>query len=681
MRLHWTLIVVASLSVASSTTSAREQVNTPPRSGHDTDLVATLVKAIASAPEDEAVHALVLLQVLLNNIDPSSHDVQDIKASLEDSRAIETLEEFGTRAPRRARERTCEVLEGLKIWLSWDGRLQPSPIDVLSDAVTVPPVGRWFSTGTGFTNSALQMRVSSGGPVDLLVVDARGQVLQRSLGASKKAFLEPAPSGSLVRVVPSATGGWDPAAIQRAQGACESPPRDRSVSQAGAVMISGKDAGLKVSFRWLEVLQERNREAAPVITRDGIYRAHLSGDIWFQLKRQRNELLHIETSDLGQPCDTVLDVYQSGDAKPFASDDDSGEELLASKLEVPAIADTPYYVRVRESDDRTCNASVMIATTPIEGKIIEASPDDPSPEIPARPLPGPTYLIYGKGVAAAARFKALAERVYRVESDRDVAVSSSTGAAIPMLGGQDVTSSPMAEVTRWGSVGSGVITVVSRRDRVLRLRVSDDGPLSLGLPRWPLGAKTQQVRMIDGSTRELLEPTAEVSGVVDLQKGAGLTVEVFPIGSYEKENPISIKLLARGRSADSAEVNRSRLVHFAAGSDEALELRLSNEAATRAEFVLRVEREELVHNGFAVGDEVVLGRHQMIGGDANWSATMDKYVGCLAKITTLRLKDRSGSWMVRVDVDGGRFSWRTRNLARPTPLENGHPCSLSGRKD
>jgi hypothetical protein len=675
------LIVVAGLSVVSSATSARGQVSALPRSDHETGLAATFVRTIASAPDDEAVHALVFLQALLNNIGSSSIDVQDIKASLEDSHAIETLEEFEKRAPRRARERTCEVLEGLKVWLGWDGRLHPSPIEVLPDAVTVPPAGRWFSAGTGFTSSALQVRVSSGGPGDLLVVDARGQVLQRSLGASKNAFLEPAPSGSLVRVVPSATAGWDQVAIKRAQGACDSPPRDQSVSQAGAVIISGKDAALKVSFRWLEVLQERNREAAPVMTHDGIYRARISGDIWFQLKRQRNELLRIETSDLGQLCDTVLDVYQSKDAKPFASDDDSGEELLASRLEWPAIANTPYYVRIRESEDRACSASVTIATTPVEGEILEAAPDNPSPEIPARLLPGSTYLIYGKEVAAAARFKALDERVYRIESDRDVAVSSSPGAAIPMLGAQDGTSSPMAEVTRWGSVGAGVFTVTSRGDRILRLRASDDGPLGLGLPRWPLGAKAQLVKLTEGGTRELLEPTAEVSGLVDLPKGSGLTVEVFPIGSYEKQSPISIKLVARGRSADSAEVNRSRLVHFAAGSDEVLELRLSNEVATRAEFVLMVEREELVHNGLAVGDEVVLHRHQKIGGDANWNAAMEKYVGCLAKITTLRLKDGSGSWTARVDVDGGRFSWRTRSLARPTPTENGHSCSPSGKKE
>jgi hypothetical protein len=68
--------------------------------------------------------------------------------------------------------------------------------------------------------------------------------------------------------------------------------------------------------------------------------------------------------------------------------------------------------------------------------------------------------------------------------------------------------------------------------------------------------------------------------------------------------------------------------------------------------------------GFAVGDEVVLGKHREIGGEANWADEMDEYVGMRARITELVGAEGDGAecFTVRVDVDGGDWAWRAESL-------------------
>jgi len=72
-------------------------------------------------------------------------------------------------------------------------------------------------------------------------------------------------------------------------------------------------------------------------------------------------------------------------------------------------------------------------------------------------------------------------------------------------------------------------------------------------------------------------------------------------------------------------------------------------------------------DGFRVGDRVILGRHDPVNGYDNWAPPMNQYVGRTAVITQIAVQDSSGCTTVRVDVDRGRWLWRTRNLrAVPT---------------
>lgn len=77
----------------------------------------------------------------------------------------------------------------------------------------------------------------------------------------------------------------------------------------------------------------------------------------------------------------------------------------------------------------------------------------------------------------------------------------------------------------------------------------------------------------------------------------------------------------------------------------------------------------------APGVAVVLGRHTPWSGpdgrsghmlaDTWWNPNMNDYVGVVARVVELAGLDPSGCPYVRVDVDGGSWGWRVRNLAIP----------------
>lgn len=64
----------------------------------------------------------------------------------------------------------------------------------------------------------------------------------------------------------------------------------------------------------------------------------------------------------------------------------------------------------------------------------------------------------------------------------------------------------------------------------------------------------------------------------------------------------------------------------------------------------------------AVGVEVILGQHDVMNGDDNWNAEMNQFVGRTARVTSLDGTDGENCLKVRVDIDGGRWVWRIRNL-------------------
>jgi hypothetical protein len=66
--------------------------------------------------------------------------------------------------------------------------------------------------------------------------------------------------------------------------------------------------------------------------------------------------------------------------------------------------------------------------------------------------------------------------------------------------------------------------------------------------------------------------------------------------------------------------------------------------------------------GLEVGTQVTLQRHRFVGIDENWDPKMARYLGRAARVTALAGVDARGCPGVRVDVDGGHWFWRVRDL-------------------
>ena len=72
-----------------------------------------------------------------------------------------------------------------------------------------------------------------------------------------------------------------------------------------------------------------------------------------------------------------------------------------------------------------------------------------------------------------------------------------------------------------------------------------------------------------------------------------------------------------------------------------------------------------------VGSTVILGRHTPWRGDDNWTPEMGRWALGTAMVTQLSGVDSVGCPGVRVDVDGGRFFWRIRDMSLPGVVLSG----------
>lgn len=81
------------------------------------------------------------------------------------------------------------------------------------------------------------------------------------------------------------------------------------------------------------------------------------------------------------------------------------------------------------------------------------------------------------------------------------------------------------------------------------------------------------------------------------------------------------------------------------------------------------------------GTVVTLQRHRVVAGDDNWDAQMARWIGRAARVTRLSGVDAAGCPGVRVDVDGGQWFWRVRDLGigtGPQPRPEARAPSASG---
>ncbi|MCS6857783.1 MAG: hypothetical protein NZM37_08740, partial [Sandaracinaceae bacterium] len=77
-----------------------------------------------------------------------------------------------------------------------------------------------------------------------------------------------------------------------------------------------------------------------------------------------------------------------------------------------------------------------------------------------------------------------------------------------------------------------------------------------------------------------------------------------------------------------------------------------------------MSEERVDYGGIKVGDMVIINRHRWVRGDPNWREEMNRYLGQEAKVVRLSGVDSQGCPGVRIDIDGGRFFWRVRDIQK-----------------
>lgn len=84
------------------------------------------------------------------------------------------------------------------------------------------------------------------------------------------------------------------------------------------------------------------------------------------------------------------------------------------------------------------------------------------------------------------------------------------------------------------------------------------------------------------------------------------------------------------------------------------------------------------------GAQVVVRRHRPVNGDANWSSSMDEYVGKTATVVSLLGKDKAGCEVARISVNGqtvSNFSFRVRDLEFVSSSSTTGSSSFTGSSD
>jgi hypothetical protein len=70
-----------------------------------------------------------------------------------------------------------------------------------------------------------------------------------------------------------------------------------------------------------------------------------------------------------------------------------------------------------------------------------------------------------------------------------------------------------------------------------------------------------------------------------------------------------------------------------------------------------------------VGTVVTLQRHRVVRGDDNWDVQMERFLGRAARVSRLSGVDAQGCAGIRVDIDGGQWFWRIRDVGIGTGLQ------------
>lgn len=397
--------------------------------------------------------------------------------------------------------------------------------------------------------------------------------------------------------------------------------------------------------------------------------------LWAAFLAEPGSIYEVTTSELFGNTDTRLSVSLPGAAAPLVDDDSGGglsslvrfDTLLGGEVRVEvdllrAHRDSRYKLEVR----RVFRYDVA------PGLALSAEPS----ALPPAAWGGfvvPVTLANGEG---RVRFQAVSGNVYRVQTDLDVSFVGPGGAP-----GFRVLAAE--EARPWSVRPYRVFLALENGSTEMRFRApqgAGEGPWFVqvinepdlepvprevtyaGTVKAPMGLVPTAAENWDGGVIGEVAPGAVVWARFTASAGASYRVgaesvdpaAALSLGLYETRQQ-GTPLAVAARTGPLVSVRPP-----VAGEGTYL-VRLEN-TGSEATVVRLAAQADVAYDGFRLGDLVKLARHRAVAGDTNWSDEMAPYVGRNGRVTSLAGQDGSGSWVVRIDVDGGAWVWRTRDL-------------------
>jgi hypothetical protein len=552
----------------------------------------------------------------------------------------------------------------------------------------------------------LQARSSPGSAVPIAVVLQPDGRWKGTLSLGERAWLALAPRsfGADAEIVweMKCPGGWGVYQPTEVEGRVFGIPLGHADVQGQQVAVHA-DIGKPL---WLQHRSARPcndvsstlqfREAAqPLagrVTAPGRFRGELHGKpLAANLKVEHGKLYTLATGRLSGSLDTKLSIYSPG-GQLITENDDAGPDPedptdwspLASRITWVAPADGEVTVEVSQVDadegsfelrlraeQQKPQEDCMVAGAPADAGIIETGRRFTA----AVPSTGIGYIAF-KGTAGCS---------YRVSSEglrTEVDEPAKRALAIPTtddpLLGLLLPRSALPSVAVFES-GKVVMRLSTTRPTCKAEAPWCDAASTLSIEEETLGdapAPCARPRAFTAATsrHEALKPEMEVADYrawLDLGKPARPVFIRIPgaKGGELRAACTSPQPGCRVRVYRSDETTPQETATSKDGSGVSLSLPATGTylmqvaPAGSGAVGLWFDRER-THDSFKIGDCVILGKHEMVNGDSNWVSPMADFVGRSTRITSLRARDVSGSWIARVEADHEKWSWRTRNMTR-----------------
>lgn len=390
---------------------------------------------------------------------------------------------------------------------------------------------------------------------------------------------------------------------------------------------------------------------------------------------EAGSLYRLRTRELEGATDTLLRVRLPGGE---VHEDDDGGGGLASMVEFATLVGGTARAEVELlRSDRNSTYKLQLERT-FRYSVGEPLSVASGPEMPASAWNGYVIPISDGAEGGHIVFEATPGGLYRIQTDLNIDILGPSGRrAFRLLRAEPPKHATVRPVQTFVSAERGPSKLVvhpspdAQNDPYAFLHF-DASPTLARVPRelrfgasadQPIRVAPAREEQFDGGLSDTLAPGA--TGWLTFEAVRDTAYAVYA-DANDPTDAVAVTIRpANARAAVVAEHAPgapSASVHVEADPEVSSWLvAVRNESSVPARVIVGVIAEQ-AFDGFRVGDVVRIGRHDVYRGIDNWADAMGAYVGRNGAITELVGRDASGAWVVRLDVDGGEYVWRTRNM-------------------